>query len=162
MFPRISLTALAGFASGALSSLFDHGNFAWSASPDAQYSIFSAGAGRAGLRQSKAGRDAALATYEKAIQSAFRDVADALARRGTIDDQVRADEASVQAADDNYRLSDARYREGIDSFLQSLDAQRSLYSAQRSLAATRLVQASNLVAIYKALGGDALSEAPAR
>lgn len=162
LFPRIALTALAGFASGALSSLFEHGNFAWSASPSARYSIFSAGAGRAGLRQSKAQRDAAIATYEKAIQTAFRDVADALARRGTIDDQVRADEASVKAADDNYRLSDARYREGIDSFLQSLDAQRSLYSAQRNLAATRLIQASNLVAIYKALGGDALYQAPAR
>lgn len=159
LFPRIALTALTGFASGALSSLFDHGNFAWSASPSAQYSIFSAGAGRAGLRQAKAQREAALATYEKAIQTAFRDVANALARRGTIGDQLRAELASVNAAEDNYRLSDARYREGVDSFLQSLDAQRSLYSAQRDLVQTRLVQASNLVTLYTALGGDGLYDA---
>jgi multidrug efflux system outer membrane protein len=162
LFPRIALTALAGFASGGLSSLFDHGNFAWSAAPSAQYPIFSGGAGRAGVRQSKAGRDAALASYEKAIQTAFRDVADALARRGTISDQMRANLGSVNAAEDNYRLSDARYREGIDNFLQSLDAQRSLYTAQRTLVGTRLLKGSNLVALYTALGGDALYEPSAQ
>jgi len=116
---------------------------------------FRAGAGKAGVRQSEAQRDAALATYEKAIQTAFREVSDALARRGTIDAQTAAQRALTAAATDNYRLSDARYRGGIDTFLQSLDAQRSLYAAQRSLIATELVAASNRVTLYRVLGGDA-------
>src|SRR3546814_2321903 len=88
-------------------------------------------------------RDAALATYEKAIQTAFQEVSDALARRGTIADQERAQEQLVASATDNYQLSDARYRGGVDSFLQSLDAQRSLYNARRSLIATELTKATD-------------------
>lgn len=159
MFPRISLTGLASLASTALSSLFTGGAFSYSAGADVSYSIFSGGAARAGVAQSKAQRDAALATYEKAIQSAFREVADALARRGTINDQFRANRNRVEAAADTYRLTDARYRGGIDTFLSSLDAQRSLYSARRSDIATQLVRASNLVSLYRALGGDTLIEA---
>ncbi|RVT39455.1 efflux transporter outer membrane subunit [Sphingobium algorifonticola] len=159
LFPRISLTGLASLASTALSSLFTGGAFSWSAGADASYSIFSAGGLRAGLAQSKAQRDAALATYEKAIQSAFRDVADGLARRGTIADQLAANRAQAEAAADSYRLTDARYRGGIDSFLASLDAQRSLYSAQRGYVGTQLVGASNLVSLYRALGGDMLLSA---
>ncbi|MES2270831.1 MAG: efflux transporter outer membrane subunit [Pseudomonadota bacterium] len=158
MFPRISLTGLASLASTALSSLFTGGAFSYSAGADVSYSIFSGGAARAGVAQSKAQRDAALATYEKAIQSAFREVADALARRGTINDQFQANRNRVEAAADTYRLTDARYRGGIDTFLSSLDAQRSLYSARRSDIATQLVRASNLVSLYRALGGDALIE----
>ncbi|MFZ2981590.1 MAG: TolC family protein, partial [Sphingobium sp.] len=158
MFPRISLTGLASLASTALSSLFTGGAFSYSAGADVSYSIFSGGGARAGVAQSKAQRDAALATYEKAIQSAFREVADALARRGTINDQFRANRNRVEAAADTYRLTDARYRGGIDTFLSSLDAQRSLYSARRSDIATQLVRASNLVSLYRALGGDALIE----
>lgn len=161
MFPRISLTAVLGFASGALGSLFNNGNFSWSASPSVDYPIFRAGAGRAGVDQAKADRDAAMAQYEKAIQSAFREVSDALARRGTIDAQEGARQRLVAASQDNYRLSDARYRGGIDSFLQSLDAQRSLYSAQRSLIATRLVRANNLITLYRVLGGDSQLDASA-
>lgn len=156
LFPRISLTGLASLASTALSSLFTGGAFSWSAGADVSYSIFNAGGVRAGVAQSKAQRDAALATYEKAIQSAFRDVADALARRGTIADQLAANRLQAEAAADTYRLTDARYRGGIDNFLSSLDAQRSLYSAQRSYVATQLVGASNLVSLYRALGGDML------
>src|SRR3546814_5332715 len=104
--------------------------------------IFSGGAGRAGVAQSEADRDAALATYEKAIQTAFQEVSDALARRGTIADQERAQEQLVASATDNYQLSDARYRGGVDSFLQSLDAQRSPYNARRSLIATQLTKAT--------------------
>src|SRR3546814_1638119 len=104
-------------------------------------------------------RDAALATYEKAIQTAFQEVSDALARRGTIADQERAQEQLVASATDNYQLSDARYRGGVDSFLQSLDAQRSLYNARRSLIATELTKATNLVTLYRVLGGDSSLEA---
>ncbi len=155
LFPRISLTALAGLASNSLSGLFTSGAFNYSIAPSASYPIFQAGAGRAGVVQSKAQRDAALATYEKAIQTAFREVADALARRGTIGDQLAAQTALTVAASDNYRLSDARYRGGIDTFLQSLDAQRSLYAARRSLVTTQLTGATNLVTLYRTLGGDA-------
>ena len=161
LFPQISLTGLAGFASTALSSLFTGGAFNWSVSPSVSYSIFRAGAGRATVAQSEAARDSALATYEKAVQSAFRDVADALARRGTIDAQVTADRNNVEHSLDNYRLSDARYRGGIDTFLNSLDSQRTLYSAQRTYVATELAKATNLVDLYTALGGDATLTADA-
>ena len=162
LFPRISLTSLAGFASTALSALFDHGSFSYSATPSISYPIFRAGAARAGVAQSKAARDAALATYEKAIQSAFRDVADALARRGTIDAQATADRNNVAHSADNYRLSDARYKGGIDTYLNSLDAQRTLYSAQRTYVSTELTKATNLVNLYTALGGDATLDATAQ
>jgi multidrug efflux system outer membrane protein len=158
LFPRISLTALLGFASGGLSNLFTNGAFNYSVAPSVNYPIFRAGAGKATVAQSQAQRDAALASYEKSIQTAFREVADALARRGTIADQERAQRALTAAASDNYRLSEARYRGGIDTFLQSLDAQRSLYSAQRSLAATELTKAANLVTLYRTLGGDSRLE----
>jgi multidrug efflux system outer membrane protein len=157
LFPRISLTGLAGFASDALSRLFTGDAFGWQGAGTASYSIFRAGAGGANVTASKAQHDALLAAYEKSIQTAFREVADALARRGTIDDQVAANNRLVSAAEDNYRLTEARYRGGIDSFLTSLDAQRSLYTAQRSLVTVRLAKAGNLVALYRALGGDALS-----
>jgi multidrug efflux system outer membrane protein len=159
LFPRISLTALLGFASGGLSNLFTNGAFNYSVAPSVSYPIFRAGAGKATVAQSQAQRDAALATYEKAIQTAFREVADGLARRGTIADQERAQRALTAAASDNYKLSDARYRGGIDTFLNSLDAQRSLYSAQRSLVATQLTKATNLVTLYRTLGGDSQLEA---
>ena len=155
LFPRITLTALAGLASSGLSNLFTGGAFNYSVAPSVSYPIFRAGAGRAGVQQSEAQRAVALANYEKAIQTAFREVSDALARRGTIEAQTNAQRALTAAATTNYRLSEARYRGGIDTFLQSLDAQRSLYSAQRSLIATQLVAASNRVTLYRVLGGDA-------
>jgi multidrug efflux system outer membrane protein len=156
LFPRISLTGLLGFASNALSSLFTSDGFRWSGGASGSYSIFNAGAGRAGVQVSEAQRDAALATYEKSIQTAFREVADALARRGTIADQLKADTANLTAAQDNYRLSEARYRGGIDNFLANLIAQRSYYTAQRGLVSTRLIEATNLVTLYRTLGGDSL------
>ena len=106
-------------------------------------------------------RDAALATYELSIQTAFQETADALARQGTIADQLRANQNFANAALDTFRLSDARYRGGIDTFLNSLDAQRSLYTAQRNLVATQLVGASNRVTLYRVLGGDSTLEATA-
>ena len=161
LFPRLSLTGLLGFASTALRTLFTGGAFNYSVSPTASYSIFNAGAGRANVAYSQAQRDAALATYERSIQSAFRETADALARQGTIDAQLTANRRFATAAADTLRLTNARYQGGIDTFLSSLDAQRSYYQAQRTLAATQLVAATNRVALYQALGGDAtLAVAP--
>jgi multidrug efflux system outer membrane protein len=156
LFPRISLTGLLGVASTSLGGLFSGGNFGWSSSADATYPIFRAGAGRAGVRLSEAERDAALAAYQKAIQTAFREVADALARRGTIYDQVQARLKQREATADTLALSQARYQEGIDSFLTSLDAQRSYYLAQQAVVVIRLREALNRVDLYKALGGDSL------
>jgi multidrug efflux system outer membrane protein len=154
LFPKISLTGLLGLASSALTSLFTGGAFAWSAGADATYSIFNAGAGRANVQLTQAERDAAVASYQKAIQTAFREVADALARRGTMGAELDARQRQAAAAADNLRLSEARYRAGIENFLASLDAQRSSYAAQRVLVATKLAEARNLVDLYQALGGD--------
>jgi multidrug efflux system outer membrane protein len=154
LFPKISLTGLLGLASSALTSLFTGGAFAWSGGTDATYSIFNAGAGRANVRLTQAERDAAVASYQKAIQTAFREVADALARRGTMGAELDARQRQAAAAADNLRLSEARYRAGIENFLASLDAQRSSYAAQRVLVATKLAEARNLVDLYQALGGD--------
>ena len=154
LFPTISLTGLLGFASDALSSLFDKGSFAWSAGGDASASIFDFGGRRAGVAVSEAQRDAALASYEGAIQTAFREVADALAVQGTIAERVRAAAANTEAAADTARLSEARYKGGVDSFLASLDAQRSLYAARRSEIATGLLLVQTRIALFRALGGD--------
>jgi outer membrane protein, multidrug efflux system len=156
LFPRISLTGLLGLASGALGALFEGGSFNWQAGADASAPIFSGGAGRAGVAQARAQRDAALAQYERAIQIAFRETADALARAGTIEDQLAANNRLVDAARDTQRLSDARYRGGIDSFLANLDAQRSAYAAERTLVSTQLVRAQNRTALYRALAVDPL------
>ncbi|MDQ1158702.1 multidrug efflux system outer membrane protein [Sphingomonas sp. SORGH_AS 950] len=161
LFPRISLTGLVGFASTALSSLFSGGSFNYSVAPSVSYPIFQAGAGVAGVRYSEAQRDAALATYEKTIQTAFQETADALARQGTIADQLGANRRFLTAAADTYRLTEASYRGGITPFLNTLDAQRSLYSAQRTVIATQLTAASNRVTLYRVLGGDSLLEATA-
>jgi multidrug efflux system outer membrane protein len=158
LFPRISLTGLLGFASSALTKLFTGGAFGWSAGADATYTIFNAGAGRANVRLTEAQRAAALAAYQKAIQTAFREVSDALARRGTMDEELSARERQQAAAADVYLLTEARYRNGIDSFLDSLDAQRSYYSAQQTLVQTKLTAASNRVDLYQTLGGDSLLE----
>jgi multidrug efflux system outer membrane protein len=161
LFPRISLTGLLGFASTALTGLFSGDSLAWSASGDTTYTIFQAGAGRANVRLTEAQKAAAVATYQRTIQQAFREVADALARRGTIGEQLRARQAQREAAADSYMLTEARYRNGIESFLGSLDAQRSYYSAQRILVLSRLEASTNLVALYRSLGGDSSLSGPA-
>ncbi len=161
LFPRISLTSFVGLASTALSSLFTGGAFSYSIAPSVSYPIFNAGAGRANVRYTQAQRDAALATYEKAIQTAFQEVSDALARRGTIEDQLAANRRFGAAAADTYRLADARYKGGIDTFLASLDAQRQLYAARQVLVQTQLTRATNLVTLYRTLGGDSLLDVPA-
>ena len=161
LFPRISLTGLLGFASGALTKLFTGGAFGWQTSADATYPIFNAGAGRANVRLTEAQRAAAIAAYQKAIQTAFREVSDALARRGTIEDELSARQRQQAAAADVYLLTEARYKSGIDSFLDSLDAQRSYYAAQQILVQAKLTAAQNRVDLYQSLGGDSLLEPPA-
>lgn len=154
LFPRISLTGLLGLASSALTSLFTAGALNFSANAAASYSIFNGGALRANVRLREAQQQAAVATYEQAIQTGFREVADALADRSTLVDRVGANGRNVAAANETLTLVTARYREGIDPFLTTLDAQRSAYSAQRNLVTARLAQAQNGVAVYRALGGD--------
>ena len=153
-FPRLSLTGLAGFASGGLSALFSGGAFTYSAGPAIALPLFDGGAARGNLAYARAQFDAATASYQFAIQSAFRDVADALARKRNIAAQADAATRLEAAARDSAFLADARYRGGVDTFLASLDAQRTLYAARRTLASTRLVRAQNVVALYRALGGD--------
>lgn len=158
-FPTISLTGLAGYASGALGGLFAGDNFIWQAQSAANLPIFEGGANVAGLAQARGEKRLALANYQLAIQTAFRDVADALARRGTMDRQLSAQQAFYAAANSSYDLSFARYKEGIDTYLAVLVAQRTLYTARQSLTQTRLTRADNLVALYVALGGDPLIDA---
>lgn len=156
LFPKITLTGLAGLASSALTSLLSGGAFAWSLGANAAYTIFQGGAGRANVRLTEAQRNAALASYQKAVQTAFREVADALARRATMDEQLGATQRQQAAAADVVQLEEARYRAGIDSFLNLLDAQRSYYSVQQQLVQAKLIAAQNRVDLYRSLGGDAL------
>lgn len=159
LFPRLTLTGIAGLASNNLTNLFTTNAFNYTATPGISYPVFAGGAGRAGVAQARAQFDAALAAYEQTIQTAFREVADALARRGTIAEQLRAQEQLTRAAEETFRLSGARYRGGVDTYLTNLDAQRSLYQAQQGLVNTRLIAATNLVALYRTLGGDTLIDA---
>ncbi|MEJ1167094.1 efflux transporter outer membrane subunit [Variovorax sp. CCNWLW186] len=152
-FPRVSLTTSIGTASSEFSGLFDSGSKAWAFSPQITLPIFDAGRNIAGLDSAKAGREIAVAQYEKSIQTAFREVADALAGRATLGEQVRAQRAQADAEAVRFKLSDMRYRNGIASALDLLDAQRSLYTAQQSAVTTRLLQLQNQVTLYKTLGG---------
>jgi multidrug efflux system outer membrane protein len=155
-FPRISLTTSIGLSSDQLSGLFKGGTGTWSFAPQITLPIFDTGRNRANLKVSEVDREIALAQYEKAIQSAFREVADALAQYGTIRDQLAAQQSLTDATAVSYRLSRARYEKGISSYLNVLDSQRSLYSAQQGLVAVRLSRLTNLVTLYKVLGGGAL------
>jgi multidrug efflux system outer membrane protein len=158
-FPTISLTALAGVASPALGALFGGANSTWTVSGAASQTIFAGGANVANLQLARGQQQLTLAQYQLAIQTAFREVADALARRGTINDQLAAQDALVVAATDAYQLEDARYRQGIDPYLNSLLAERTLHAARRTEVATRLIKADNLVILYRTLGGDQLIDA---
>jgi multidrug efflux system outer membrane protein len=153
-FPSISLTGIIGTASGELSGLFKSGSESWSFTPEITMPIFDARTWSA-YDASKVDRELVLTQYEKAIQTAFREVADALAQRGTLGDQMAAQQSFVEATAESYRLSDLRYKSGIDSYLSVLDAQRSLYGAQQGLIAIRLSRLTNLVTLYKVLGGGA-------
>ncbi len=152
-FPRISLTAQAGSASNELSGLFKDGSWGFSLAPQLLLPIFDAGRNRAGLDSAKVGRDIAVAQYEKTIQTAFREVADALAGQTTLGEQLRAQQAQADAESVRFKLSDLRYRNGVASYLDQLDAQRSLFLAQQQVVQTRLAQMQNQVTLYKVLGG---------
>lgn len=153
-FPRISLTTGVGTASAELSGLFKSGSNTWNFAPRIVLPIFDARTWAA-LRVSKADQKIVLTQYEKAIQTAFREVADALAVRGTIDQQVSAQQSLVDAVEETYRLSGKLYLHGIDSYLGVLDAQQSLYAAQRVLIALHLARLANQVSLYAVLGGGA-------
>lgn len=154
MFPTISLTGATGSASSALGDLFKSGRNTWSYGASVKQSIFAGGANVNGVRSARASRDIAVAGYEKAIQSAFRDVSDALAVRARIDERLDAQEKATEAAATALRLSQATYRAGSASYLTLLDAQRTLYSAQQNLIALRVLKASNLVALYQSVADD--------
>ncbi|WP_304303442.1 efflux transporter outer membrane subunit [Pseudacidovorax intermedius] len=152
-YPRISLTASAGTASSELSHLFKAGSGSWSFVPQLSLPIFDAGTNRANLATAQASRDIAQAQYEKAIQTAFREVSDALAQRSALSRQMDAQQALVDASAESYRLSQARFKAGVDSHLTVLSSQLSLYAAQQNLISTQLSQMTNLVTFYRTLGG---------
>ncbi|MHB0983130.1 MAG: AdeC/AdeK/OprM family multidrug efflux complex outer membrane factor [Thiobacillus sp.] len=152
-FPSISLTAAAGSASSTLGGLFDGGSGTWSFLPQIRIPIFEAGRLKASLEVAEVQRDIHVAQYEKAIQSAFREVADALAERATLAEQLDARRRLVEATESGFRLSEARYKGGVDSYLGLLDAQRTLYTAELDLIGVRLADAANRVTLYKVLGG---------
>jgi multidrug efflux system outer membrane protein len=151
-FPRISLTTAIGTASADLSGLFKSGQGTWLFAPQIVMPIFDARTWSA-YDVTKAEKEISLAQYEKAIQAAFQEVADALAVRGTVTQQVDAQQSLVDALAETYRLANARYTKGIDNYLSVLDAQRSLYSAEQGLIFLRLARVNNMVVLYKTLGG---------
>lgn len=152
-FPSISLTASAGSSSAALSGLFSGGSGAWNFAPSISLPIFDAGSNRANLQAAKSERDIQLATYEKTLQSAFREVADVLAERSTLRQRMDAQRALTEATARSQNLADALYRNGASSYLDALDAQRELYAAQQNLISLQLTEQSNRIALYRVLGG---------
>ncbi|MFT3666892.1 efflux transporter outer membrane subunit [Piscinibacter sp.] len=152
-FPRITLTGSAGLASGHLSDLFKSGHSAWSFAPALIQPLFDAGRNQGNLELAKANRDIAVAQYERAIQSSFREVADALAGRATLGEQLAAQRRQMEAEQARSRLVELRWRNGAASSLELLDAQRSLFSAQQALLQLQAQQTQNLATLYKVLGG---------
>ena len=152
-FPSIRLTANAGKISGDLSDLFDGNSGSWLFSPSVNLPIFTAGRLEAELDVAKISKDLSVAQYEKAIQTAFREVADALVASETYREQLVAQKANLMANQEYYVLAKDRYLQGVDSFLTLLDAQRSLYSARQNYLNLQLAQQVNQVAVYKVLGG---------
>ena len=152
-FPSVSLTASAGKISGDLSNLFDRNSGSWLFSPSVSLPIFTAGRLQAELDVAKLSAEISVASYEKAVQTAFREVADALVAGETYDRQLAAQKANLAANQEYYTLAKARYQQGLDSFLTLLDAQRSLYAARQSCLSLQLARSVNQVKLYKVLGG---------
>ncbi len=152
-FPRISLTASLGSASSELSGLLGSGTWGWALAPQALLPIFDGGANRANLASAQAAREAALAQYEKAIQTAFKDVNDALAGQDTLRLQAQAQQELLTAERERSRLTQRRLEQGVANQLEWLDAQRSLYSAEQAAVLVGYALQQNRVALYKALGG---------
>lgn len=154
-FPSITLTGSAGRSSGQLSDLFDTGASTWSFVPSLTLPIFRAGALRASLDVAKIQTRIEVATYEKTLQTAFREASDALVARSNVAEQLDAQRALVTASRHAYALTDLRYRNGASSYLEALDAQRTLYGAQQALITLELNELTNRVTLYKVLGGGA-------
>lgn len=152
-FPNISLTASVGTASNQLSGLFDSGTRAWSFAPQLLLPIFDAGRNRANLTLSEVRKNIEIANYEKTIQTAFREVADALVARSLLDEQIEAQRAVQNAQAERLKLADLRYKNGIASSLDLLDAQRELFSAEQELVQARLLRLTNAIDLYRSLGG---------
>ncbi len=152
-FPKITLTASGGTESLSFSGLFKGGSTAWSVNPAVVLPIFDAGTNLANLDIAKIEKLKAAAQYEKAVQTAFQEVSDALTARTLYETQVSAQRSLVEADQSAYALAEARYRHGVDSYLSALDAQRTLYAAQQGLVQARLARLTNLVALYEDLGG---------
>ncbi|HEX2605587.1 MAG TPA: efflux transporter outer membrane subunit, partial [Oxalicibacterium sp.] len=152
-FPQISLTAGIGTASSQLSGLFDTGSRAWSFAPQMVLPIFAAGANVANLSVANVRKKIEIANYEKTIQTAFREVADALVARGLLDEQIKAQESVQTAQAERLKLTDARYKNGIASSLEMLQAQQDLFSAELDTVQARLLRLTNAVDLYAALGG---------
>ncbi|RKR37298.1 efflux transporter outer membrane subunit [Paraburkholderia sp. BL17N1] len=152
-FPKIELTATAGTSSSTLSSLFKAGTGAWAFAPSVSMPIFDYGSNKASLDVAKIEKQIEVADYESTIQTAFKEVSNALTARATYVDQVQADREYVASSQQYYTLAEARYKAGTDSFLTFLDAQRTLYTAQQQLATDTLSRQANLVTLYKVLGG---------
>jgi multidrug efflux system outer membrane protein len=152
-FPKVTLTANGGTESLSLSGLFKPGSGAWTLAPEISLPIFDAGTNLANLKIAKLQKQAAIAQYEKSIQTAFQEVSDALTARGWYDTQISAQRTLVDADQHAYTIAEARYRHGVDNYLTALDAQRTLYAAQQSLIQARQARLANLVTLYKALGG---------
>ncbi|ACG71788.1 RND efflux system, outer membrane lipoprotein, NodT family [Anaeromyxobacter sp. K] len=160
-FPSISLTASVGTASTELSNLFTVGSGTWAFSPRIDLPIFTGGRNKANLDAANVRKQIEIASYEKAIQAAFREVADALVARGRLDEQLEAQTRRVEAEQRRYDISELRYRKGVDSYLNVLTAQRDLYGAQQQLIQTRLARFSNSIGLYRALGGGWLERGAA-
>lgn len=152
-FPRIALTASAGTASSTLSGLFAGGSKAWSFAPSISVPIFDGGANRANLRVAEAQQKIQIATYEKTVQTAFREVADALAERRTLAERLDAQRSLLSATSRSFELSQSLFRSGASSYLDVLDAQRAFYAAQQTLIGLQLTEQTNRLTIYKTLGG---------
>ena len=152
-FPRIALTAAVGITSSDLTNLFTPGSGTWNFAPQVTLPIFDYGARQADYTAATVDQDIAIAEYEKAIQASFREVSDALSLRITLANQQQALQSLIDTLQETYRLSEARYTGGIDSYLNVLVAQRSVYARQQQMVGLRLARLSNLVALYKALGG---------
>jgi len=153
-FPSITLTGAGGVGSNSLRGLFDGGTSTiWSFMPNVSLPLFDAGEREATLDYAKANRDLYVARYELAIQTAFKEVNSALARRATINDQLQAQNALVEATTKRYATYDARYQKGIDTFLNTLISQRSMYASEQNLIGVRLEALTNRVSLYQVLGG---------
>ena len=157
LFPTITLTGSLGTGSRELDALFGADNGTWSFVPQVRWPLFDGGAARAGVQVARASRDAAVSQYERVVQSAFREVADALAERAQWAERLAAQEAVVEANARALELSEARFRAGTDNYLTVLDAQRSLYASQQVLIGLRQAEQANRVTLYKVLGGAALT-----